>query len=804
MEQKNYDVKVAEPKWEKFWEENKINSFDENSEHEVYSIDTPPPTVSGKMHLGHAFSYSQQDFIARYKRMRGFNVFYPFGTDDNGLATDRLIEKLKGVKSSRMPPKEYTKIVLETLVELRARYIRDMKHLGMSCDFSIYYTTINEHCQKISQRSFIDLYNMGRAYRKDAPTMWCPQCETAISQVELKDTELDSTFNDIKFSVDGKDVIIATTRPELIPACVALFFNPEDKRYKPLLGKNAKVPLFNFEVPIKEDSRVDMEKGTGIVMCCTFGDQTDMEWQKAYNLPIKEAIAKNGTMTELAGAYKGLKIKECKKLIIQELENEKLLSNKRLIKHSVNVHERCETEIEILKTKQWFIKYLDLREDMLIWGSKLNWYPEHMKVRYDNWVKGLQWDWLISRQRSYGIPFPVWYCKKCDEIMLAKDEELPVDPREDAPKTKCRCGSTEFIGEKDVQDTWATSSLTPRLCTELFIDKPIFKKLFPMNLRPQAHDIITFWLFNTTVKSNMHYGMNPWKDVMISGHAQDPHGRKMSKSKGNIIEPQVMIEKYSSDALRFWAAGSKLGDDLPFQEKDLVTGHKTITKIWNASKFSLMHITDFKHDAPKLTVLDRWLLSKLNNIVKEATESFDKYEYVKTKMMTEQFFWQYFCDNYLEFVKDRLYNKDQYTREEIHSAQHTLYHTMLNVLKLFAPIMPHITEEIFQTYYASKEKCNSIHISTWPIYVPELEDKKAEFIGDLFVELTSAIRKFKSTNNLALNKPLKQLVIECNEKIRGELESVLKDLKGISKAEEIIFGNADIVVNGNVKITISL
>jgi valyl-tRNA synthetase len=798
----NYDPKEAEPRWQRYWAEHGIFRFDEDSKAEVYSIDTPPPTVSGKMHLGHAFSYAQLDFIARYKRMRGFNVFYPFGTDDNGLATDRLVEKLKGVKSSRMDRKDYVSLVLNTLQEIRPRVIADWKRIGMSCDFTINYSTINEHCQRISQRSFIELYKIGRAYRKDAPTMWCPACETAISQVELKDAELDSFFNDVKFNVDGKDLIIATTRPELIPACVAIVFNPEDKRYKALLGKKAKAPLFGFEVSIIEDSRVDMEKGTGIVMCCTFGDLTDMEWQKAFNLPIKEALGKDGKMTQMAGKYAGLKIKEARKAIIEDLEKSNLLINKRPIKHTVNVHERCETEIEILKTKQWFIKYLDLREDMLDWGAKLNWYPAHMKVRYDNWVKGLQWDWLISRQRFYGVPFPVWYCNKCGEVILAEEKNLPIDPLQDKPKHPCKCGSNDFTPEKDVQDTWATSSLTPQLSTELFKNKPIYSKLFPMSLRPQAHDIITFWLFNTTVKSNLHTGHNPWKDVIISGHAQDPHGKKMSKSKGNIIEPQVMIDKFSADALRFWAAGSKLGDDLPFQEKDLVTGHKTIIKLWNASKFALMHLKDYKHQPAQLTIIDSWLISKLNGIIKEATESFDNYEYIRTKMLTENFFWQDFCDNYLEFVKDRLYNPQNYTSEEVHSAQHTIYHALLNILKLFSPLMPHITEEIFQIYYADKENAKSVHVSGWPIFVPELYDKRSEFIGEQLVALTAAVRKFKSTSNLALNKPLKLLAIECDDEMRKEFELVMKDLKAISKAEEIMFGKGSIEVNQKIKISI--
>ncbi|MBU0761625.1 MAG: class I tRNA ligase family protein, partial [Candidatus Altiarchaeota archaeon] len=468
-ERKDYVSAEAEPRWQKFWEDEGVYQFDPDSAAEVYSIDTPPPTVSGKMHLGHAFSYSQQDFIVRYKRMRGFNVFYPFGTDDNGIPTERLVEKEKKVRARDMDRQEFVKLCLKTLEEeLRPKYISDWKRIGMSCDWRIFYTTINTHCQKISQKSFIDLYGAGREYRKDAPTMWCPECQTGISQVECQDKELDSYFNDIVFKVDGKDLVIATTRPELLPACVAVFYHPQDERYIGYAGKKAKVPLFNFEVPLLPDERADPEKGTGVVMCCTFGDQTDMEWQKAHNLPIKEAITPNGKMTDLAGKYEGLKIVEARKEITKDLKEAGLLLSQKPIKHNVNVHERCGYEIEYLKSKQWFIKYLDLKDEMIEWGKQLNWYPEYMRHRFDHWVNGLQWDWLISRQRYFGVPFPVWYCGKCDEIILAREEDLPVDPLVDAPPvTSCpKCGHQKFTPEKDILDTWATSSLTPHLCTD--------------------------------------------------------------------------------------------------------------------------------------------------------------------------------------------------------------------------------------------------------------------------------------------------------------------------------------------------
>ncbi len=811
MLQGNYDPKEAEPRWLKYWEQNRIYSFDQkDTKRPIFSIDTPPPTVSGKMHIGHAFSYTQHDFVARYKRMRGFNLFFPFGTDDNGLATERLIEKMKNVRSKMMERRDFINLCLKTLEDIRPGFIQDWKNIGFSADYSIFYSTINDHCRKISQWSFIDLYKKGREYQKESPTIWCPSCQTAIAQVELEDAEQDSFFNDVKFKLeDGKDLIIATTRPELLPACVAIFFHPNDKRYKMLEGKNAIVPLFGQKVKIMSDKRVDPEKGTGIVMNCTFGDLTDIEWYKAYKLPLRAAIAKDGKLTELAGKYAGMKVKEARKAIIEDLKASGQLVNQKPIKHVVNVHERCKTDVEFMNTKQWFIKYLDLKDEFLKLGKKLKWYPDYMRVRYENWIKGLQWDWTISRQRYFGVPFPVWYCKKCSEVILASESQLPVDPLIDKPSIKkCpKCGNDEFEPEKDVLDTWATSSLTPQLAIELMKGKPTYDKLYPMSLRPQAHDIITFWLFNTVVKSHLHYDKLPWKDTMISGYVLDSHGEKMSKSVGNVIEPQDIMKKYSADALRFFAAGSKLGDDTPYQEKDLVTGQKTITKLWNAAKFCFVHLQDFDGKAPKkLELMDRWLLSKLHKVIKEATDAFENYEYAASRRGTEQLFWKDFCDYYLEIIKDRIYNPDRRGQEARKSAQYALYQTLLNILKLFAPVMPFITEEIYQSYFAEKEKKKSIHLSDWPTYDKRLVDKSVEEAGEAFVAIVATVRKFKSERNLSLVAPIKKLII-ASKKHEKALKEAVDDLKATLKAENIQFsGAADIEVaeDKDIKIGIEL
>ncbi|MEE9323018.1 MAG: valine--tRNA ligase [Candidatus Aenigmarchaeota archaeon] len=782
---KRYDFRKSEKKWQKFWVTEKVFKFDPKSKKPIFSIDTPPPTVSGKMHLGHSFSYSQQDFVARFMRMMGSEIFYPFGTDDNGLATIRLVEGERGVKGTSMGRKEFVKLVLDTLRVVRPGYIRDWKKIGMSCDWSIYYTTINDHCQRISQKSFIDLHKAGKIYRKRTPFLWCPECQTSIAQVEMKDKETESKFVYMKFDTSiGKPIVIATTRPELLPACVMIYVHPDDKRYKKFIGAKAKIPFSSREVNIMADRSADPEFGSGAVYHCTFGDMDDVEWMEKYRIKPIEIMNKDGRLNERAGKYKGMSSQEARNAIIEDLKKEGGIEKTERIKHVVNTHERCGAEIEILMTEQWFIRYLNLKKKFLKAGRGMDWFPPYMRSRYDNWIKGLKWDWNISRQRHFGVPVPLWFCEKCGEALLPEEKDLPVDPTEDRPKKACKCGSRKFRGDPDVLDTWATSSLTPQIAAAMF--PKIYDKLYPMSLRPQAHDIITFWLFNTVVKSQMHGNINPWKHIMISGWALDPKGKKMSKSKGNVIEPQDVIERYGADSLRFWAAGSKLGDDLPYQEKDLVTGKKFSIKLWNASRFAMLHLKGYRPKRPKsLPEIDKWILSKLNNIIKVSTEFFEKYEYSRTKAETENFFWHTFCDYYLEIVKDRLYNQDSYERYEIDSAKYTLYHVLLSILKLMAPIMPHITEEIYQHYFRKSEHLKSIHISNWPKFDSSLADRKAEKTGDLAIDVIAGIRKFKSENSISLAEPIKYVTIDSNR-----VKPVLKDIQKTMKIKSIKIGKA--------------
>ena len=782
------DFKAIEAKWQRNWEKNRLYKFDPNAKGSIYSVDTPPPTVSGRMHLGHAFSYTQADFIVRYKRMRGFSIFYPFGWDDNGLATERLVEKNRKIRAKDFTRKEFIRICLEETRKVEEQLFEDFSSLGLSVDWSITYRTIDELARKIAQTSFLDLHKKGRVYQKEAPSMWCPTCETAIAQAELEDRELESTFNDIYFEIEsGEKIVIATTRPELLPACVAVFVHPTDERYKKIVGKKAKVPLFNQLVQILTDERADPSKGTGIVMCCTFGDQTDMEWYYAHKLPLKEAITKDGRMSELAGKFKGKRITEARKEILEELKIAGLLAKQKKIVHSVNVHERCKTEVEIIHTKQWFVKYLDLKEEFIVKAEEIRWFPKHMKVRYDNWIKGLQWDWSISRQRFFGVPFPVWYCKKCGNIILAEEKALPVDPLQDKPSKKCRCGSNEFEAEKDVMDTWFTSSLTPQINGKWTVDEKLFKKLYPMSLRPQAHDIITLWAFNTIVKGLFHQGRIPWKDIMISGHALDPKGRKMSKSLGNAVDPVGMIEKYSADSLRYWAAAASLGEDLPFQEKEMVAGKKFATKLFNASWFVEAATKDFylgKSDEKKLEfkVLDRWILSRLNKVKKEAEQGFERYEFAPALNAARNFFWLEFADYYIEEIKHRVYNKKDSSRK---AAQYTLLKVLLDIVKIVAPIMPHLAEEIMNSSFKNYLKEKSVHLEEWPVAEERWVDEKSEKAALAINNVISKIRKFKSQNSIALNREVSKAVVIAGKDDLASLKENLEEIRKIMFVKEI-------------------
>ena len=618
MMEKRYDSKTSEEKLQKQWEEKQTYAA-KNNPGPIYSIDTPPPTISGSLHIGHIFSYTQTDIIARYRRMSGHSVFYPFGFDDNGLPTERYVEKKLKIRAHEMPRSELIKTCLEVTKEVEAEFRNLWQSMGLSVDWNICYETISEKTRRVAQESFIQLYNKNFVYRQDEPALYCTTCRTSVAQAELDDEEKPSKFNDIIFTCqDRKELIIGTTRPELLPSCVAVLYNPSDERYQYLKNKNAIVPIFGQEVPIYEDEKVEIEKGTGLVMVCTFGDTTDIEWFKKFKLPYKQSLDFGGKFLPHTGILSGLKVPAAREKILQELQNKNLLVRQKDIIHSVNLHERCKKPVEIIALPQWFLKVLEHKETFLKLADKINWYPKYMKTRYNDWVANLSWDWCLSRQRFYGIPFPVWHCKDCGQILLAPVESLPIDPQEtNFPGGNCtNCGSTNITPDTDVMDTWNISSLTPQILfnyihgTSPFTDKKI-SEFIPMSMRPQAHDIIRTWAFYTIAKSWMHHGTIPWNDIIVSGHVLSDKNIKLSKSKNNAaLAPKTLLQNYSADAIRYWTASGTLGKDISFSETQIKIGQKLVTKLWNAFRFIQMNLKDSKIDKnfDNLGPVNQWIL----------------------------------------------------------------------------------------------------------------------------------------------------------------------------------------------------
>ena len=787
-----YHSKESEKKWQEYWKENNIYKFDIDAE-KIYSIDTPPPTVSGKIHIGHVFSYTQIEIIARYMRMKGLNVFFPFGFDDNGLPTERLVEKQIGKKANQLSREEFNKLCLKTTEEYESKFKELFKSLGFSADWDLLYSTISEKSQKTAQKSFLDLYKKGLVYYKEAPTLWCTECRTSIAQAELDTKEAETTFNYINFYMPelGENLEIATTRPELLPGCVAVFVNPNDEKKSRFINKEVEIPLFKFKVKILADEKVDIEKGTGAVMCCTFGDVTDVSWWKEYKLPIKKIIDKNGFISNDVEKYGGLKSIQARKMIIEDLREAGYLNKQETIVHQVGVHERCGTPVEFNVTKQWYIDILNHKEDFLKAGDKINWFPQTMKGRYTNWVENLQWDWGISRQRYFGVPFPVWYCEKCGKTIVADEEDLPVNPLVSSPKKVCECGHDKFIPEKDVMDTWATSSVSPLINLNWANDEEsdLMKKMMPMNLRPNAHDIIRTWDFYTIVKNLYHMNEIPWKDIMISGHVMAQKGEKISKRKDNAkMDPENLLKNYSADSIRYWTANGRLGNDILFSEEELKNANKFINKLWNVSKFAIMHLEDYNPSEDiQLLTMDKYILSKMAKMVKEFSYNLDKYEIGLGLKTFEKFFWEY-CDNYIEIVKHRLYKPDIYGVEARKSGQKALYETIFEILKIASIYIPHITEEIYQSFFKNIEKTISIHLTSVLNYMTKFEiDNELIKNGDIVIDIISETRKFKSENNISLRTELKTLSLELEKNLYKFIndKDVLVDIKNTSNSNEI-------------------
>ena len=807
----------VEGKWGNSWVQNKTFAFDKTAAKEnVYSIDTPPPTVSGSLHVGHVFSYTHTDLIARYQRMTGKKVFYPIGWDDNGLPTERRVQNYFGVRceptlpfdanfvAPSEPSEKQIPISRKNFVELCEKLtLEDEKvfeslfqTLGLSIDWNYTYQTIDKRARTVSQRAFLRNLKRGEAYQAEAPTLWDVTFRTAVAQAELEDRERPGAFHKIGFKKqNGENVYIETTRPELLPSCVALVANPDDDRYKELFGKTVTTPLFDVEVPVVAHQLADPEKGSGIAMICTFGDLTDVIWWREFDLPTRGLIGWDGRIvaenpdwltTESAKQtfekIIGKTSHTAREVLVAELKaSGDLVGDPKPITHAVKFFEKGDKPLEIVTTRQWYIRNggrdQELRTKLLKRGSELKWHPEYMKVRYENWVEGLNGDWLISRQRFFGVPLPLWYKLDADgnpdygQIIVPDENQLPIDPQSEAPlgfDESQRNKPNGFIGDPDVMDTWATSSLTPQIAGSWELDNDLFNLIFPMDLRPQSHEIIRTWLFSTVVRSHLEEKSLPWKNASISGWILDPDRKKMSKSKGNVVTPIDLLEEYGSDAVRYWAAMGRPGTDTAFDTGQMKIGKRLAIKLLNASKFSLslnatLNSADVTQDA------DHALLNKLAQVVETATTSFEKYDYTRALEVAETFFWA-FTDDYVELVKERTYGNQG--EAAANSARAALGITTHTLLKLFAPFIPFVTEEVWSWWQEG-----SIHLQSWP-KSSEIITNKSVGIDPLnnVTWILSEVRKVKTENKQSMKAEVKTLEIWAKAEVIEQVKDAQKDL----------------------------
>jgi len=759
-----YEQKSVEQKWQKKWQKMSLYSFVPDSDKPVYSIDNPPRYASGALHVGHAVHYTHIDFAARYRRMKGFNVFFPLCFDCNGIPIEERVEKKLGITRKDIDRHKFIKLCSEfaneKIDEMKTQFIL----LGESMDPSVYYQTDEENYRRLTQLSFIELYTKGLIYKGEHPINWCPRCMTALADAEIEYKNRETKLNYIKFKLEDEDVIIATTRPELLCTCQLVAIHPDDFRAEKLKGKKLKTPLFEKEVRIVGDKNVDPNFGSGIVMICSIGDKDDLEWIFKYKLKIEKGIDEEGRMTGLCGKYRGMKVSDARKAIIDDMKKQGLLIKQEGLEQSIGTCWRCHTPVEFLVMPQWFLKTVQFKEKMLKEIEKLDWKPRFMKRRLQDWINSLSWDWVISRQRYFATPIPIWECKKCGNIVVAKKNECYVDPTiMDKECPECR---TTMKGCEDVFDTWMDSSISPLFNTCWERNPDLFKKLYPMSLRPQAHDIIRTWAFYTILRGILLTNKLPFKTIMVDGFVLAPDGKPMHASLGNVIDPLKILEKYGSDAFRYYAATCAVGEDNSFREKDVIHGMRLCTKLWNVSSF-VKKIIDGKKivlEKSRLKIMDRWILSKYSKVVENATEYMDEFRFDKAMKEIEEFLWHEFADHYIEIVKHRAYDNDE-------SAISTLYTVCSGVVKLMAPMMPHIAEEIYTMNFKDAEGDPSIHISSWP--KPVLTDEDAERKGELVKEIVSKIRGWKSEKGMSLSKEIDfvelvcepEKIIECKEDI---------------------------------------
>lgn len=786
---KSYDPNKIEVKWQKRWEELGIHRFDrENREKPTYVIDTPPPYPSGEFHIGNALNWIYFDFVARYKRMRGFNVFFPQGWDCHGLPTEVQAEKRYGIRKGDVKPGKFRELCAKLTEENIAHMREEMISLGLSIDWSTEYRTMDPEYYGKTQLSFVKLYKKGLIYRGEHPVNWCPRCETAIADAEVEYESRKGKFNYIKFKVKGTDewLTIATTRPELLPACVLVATHPGDERYKSYVGKELEVPIFGQTVKLLEDQEVDPDFGTGVVMICTYGDKADVRWVVRHKLPVIESLDERGRLTKVAGKYAGLSVKEAKQKIIEDLRKSGLLEKQEELEQSVGVCWRCKTPVEIVTKKQWFMRVLDLKDEATKGANEVRWVPDHMRLRLLDWIRAMDWDWVISRQRMFATPIPAWYCSRCHEPVIADESQLPVIPTEDKPPVEeCpKCGNREFEPEVDVLDTWMDSSIT----IAVHAGWPnLDRHLFPADLQPNGTDIIRTWDYYLLVRHLALLGEVPYKTVLINGMVFGEDGRKMSKSLGNYVETTEARDKYGADALRQWAAiGASPGSDVPFAWKDVAFGYRFLRKFWNAARFAAPHLAEVEPtvDPSDLSFrpADRWILSRLNRLAKEVTDYLEDFQFNRALAAIHTFVWHEFCDMYIEEIKHRLYGDDPTAS----AAKYTLYQVILTTTKLLAPFTPHLSEEIYQTYFAPRYPQPSVHLTEWPSADEQLVDEGAEELGRLINTTVRAIRQFKSDRDMPLNAELSRVTIYTSDPKRAkQLEQVGDDIQGTMKVREL-------------------
>ena len=791
---KDYNFKEIEHKWQEKWEQMGIFHYDwKDTKQEPYSIDTPPPYPSGELHMGNVLNWTYFDMVARYKRMRGYNVLFPQGWDCHGLGIEIQVEKANNIRKRDLPPDQFRKMCM-ALVE---KYITMMKEgilkLGCSIDWTTEYRTMDPDYWRRTQLSFILLHKKGYMYQGTHPVNWCPHDETAIADAEVDYIKREGTLHYIHFQIEGTHdhITIATSRPEFIPACVAIEVNPQDTRYAKHIGKTIIVPLIDRSVPVIADECVDPTFGTGVVMICTYGDKEDVKTVIKHKLPVIMLLTENGCINEKGGKYQGLFLNKARAAIVQDLTTAGLLEKTEKIQQEVGVCERCKTHVEILERKQWFMKNRELTDTVEKAANEIVWYPDFMRNRLIDWSKSLDWDWVISRQRLFATPIPVWYCETCGELILAHEDWVPIDPKLENPRiSKCpKCGGKEFRGETDVFDTWMDSSISCAVHAG-WPDRKDWHKLFPASVHPSGTDIIRTWAYYLMVRHLALFDEKPFNSVLINGMVLGQDGRKMSKSLKNYAAAPEALDKYGADAIRQWAAGGgATGSDIPYRVQDVEYGRRFLVKLWNVSGFTCKLLSDYQPDKKTkvdLQPLDKWILSKTENTTKKVTEAFEKCQFNLAVEEIRNFTWHIFCDAYVEAVKDRLYRPEIHGQTQKAAAQQTIYTVLYRILQMLTPVVPHLTEEIYQTMYADSKGYKSLQVSPWPTFNESLVDESVEKRGDLIVELISDIRREKAEKRMSLNTPIKKLTVYAGDQSAAEaITDGQTDIKGALKVEKL-------------------